>query len=77
MNTSKWKQNKLRNVNAQLRKILSEAQVEMDRKSWERISDIALYETKQHLEPQRLELLQANQWADQPQRENNRLLEEN
>ena len=43
-------------------KRLSEAEVEMDRRSWERRnSDIALYETSQQLESQRLELDQANQ----------------
>ena len=48
--------------------------MDMDRKSWERrISDLALYETNQQLETQRLELYQANEWADQTQRENSRL----
>ena len=52
---------------------LSETEVEMDRKSWERRnSDIALYETNQLLESQRLELYQANGWADQAQKENSR-----
>ena len=41
---------------------LSEAEVEMDRRSWERRkSDIAFYETNQKLESQRLDLFQANQ----------------
>ena len=56
---------------------LSEAEVEMDRKSWERKnSDIAPYETNQQLESQRLELYQANQWADQAPRQNIRLFGE-
>ena len=43
----------------------------MDRKSWERRkSDIALNETNQQLESQRLELYQASKWADQAQKEN-------
>ena len=45
----------------------SEAEVELDRRSWE---------TNEQIETQRLELLQANQWADQAQRETNRLLGE-
>ena len=45
-------------------KRLSEAEVEVDRKSWERRnSDVALYETNRELESQRLELYQADQWA--------------
>ena len=56
---------------------LSEAQVEMDRKSRERRnSDFALYETNQQLESQRLKFYQANQWADQAQNENSRLFGE-
>ena len=44
----------------------------MDRRNWERrIADIALCETNRKLESQRLELYQANQWADQAQREKN------
>ena len=35
----------------------------------ERNSDIALYETNRELESQRLELYQANPWADHAQRE--------
>ena len=51
-------------------KSLSEAEVEMDIRSWEqRNADIALYETNRELESQRLELYQANQGADQTQRE--------
>ena len=51
----------------------SEAEVEMDRKSWEkRNSDIALYETNQQLESQSLELHQVNQWADQARGANSR-----
>ena len=42
----------------------------MDIRNWERRnSDIALYETIRELESQRLELYQANEWADQAQRE--------
>ena len=42
----------------------------MEVKHWEmRNSDIALYETKQEFESQRLQPQQANQWADQAQRE--------
>ena len=49
---------------------LSEAEADMDKRNWEqRSADIALYETNQKLESQRLELHQANQWADQAQRE--------
>ena len=43
-------------------------------KEWN--SDDALNETNQQLEPQRLEFFQANQWADQAQRENSRLFGE-
>ena len=53
-------------------KRLSEAEAEagMDMRNWEqRNADIALYEIKRELESQRLELYQANQWADQAQRE--------
>ena len=69
-NTWKRKQNELFKVNVQLREdYLSEAEVEMDRRSWERrSSDVALYETNQLLESQRLELYQASQWVDQAQR---------
>ena len=46
----------------------------MDRKSWERRnSDLALYETNQQLESQRLEFFQANEWADQAQMVNSSL----
>ena len=46
-------------------------EVEIDTRSWERRSyDVALYETNQQRESQRLELCKANQWADQAQREN-------
>ena len=66
--TSKRKPNELFKVNVQQRRS-SEAEVEMDGRSWERRnSDIAIYETNQQLESQRLELYQANQWADQAQR---------
>ena len=46
-------------------------------KHWEkRNSDIALYEINQEFEPQRLQLQQANQRADQAQREKISLYEE-
>ena len=42
----------------------------MEIRNWEtRNSDIALHETHQELESQRLQLQQANQWADQAQKE--------
>ena len=42
----------------------------MDKRNWEQIyAGIALHETNRELESQRLELYQANQWADQGQRE--------
>ena len=48
----------------------SEAEADMEIRNWEqRKSDMALHETDQELESQRLELYQANQWADQAQRE--------
>ena len=51
-------------------KRLSEAEAEMEIRNWEkRNSDIALYETHQELGPQRSQLQQANQWAEQAQRE--------
>ena len=51
--------------------------MEMDRKSWEgKCSDIVMYEINQQLESQRLEVSQANQWADQAQMENRRTIEE-
>ena len=52
-------------------KRLSEAEADMEAREWEkRNSDIALYAKKQELESQRLQLqLQANQCADQTQRE--------
>ena len=49
---------------------LSEAEADMDIINWEqKSSDVALFETIRELESQRLELYQANQWADQDQRE--------
>ena len=49
---------------------LSEAEAEMNIRNWEqRNSDVAVYETNRELESQRLEPYQANQWADQAQRE--------
>ena len=53
---------------------LSEAEADMNIRNWEqRNSDIALYETNRELESQRFELYQANQWADQAQREEDNL----
>ena len=41
----------------------------MNIRNWEqRDSDIALHETNRELESQRLELYQADQWADQAQK---------
>ena len=49
----------------------SEAEADVDIRNWEqRDSDITLDETNRKLEPQRLELYQANQWVDEAQREN-------
>ena len=54
----------------QLRKDLSEAATEREIKDWEkRSSEIAPYESQPELESQRMRLHQANQWADQAQRE--------
>ena len=56
---------------------LSEAELEMDRKSWERRnSDVALFETNIQLESKQMELYHANQWACQAQMENPRIFEE-
>ena len=42
----------------------------MDIRNWEhRNFDIAFFEINRELESERLELYQANQWADQAQRE--------
>ena len=49
---------------------LPETEADMDIRNWEqRNSDIAINETNRELETQRLEQYQANQWADQAQRE--------
>ena len=49
---------------------LYEAEADVEVKHWEqRNSDIALYEISQEFESQRLQLQQANQWADQAQRD--------
>ena len=54
---------------------LSEAEVEMDRKSWERgKSCTAIYQTNRQLESQQMELFYANLWASQA--ENRRRFEE-
>ena len=50
-------------------KRLSEAAAEMDIRNWEQEMLILLFETNRELESQRLELFQANQWADQAQSE--------
>ena len=51
-------------------KRFSEAEEEMDIRNWEpQNGDSALHETNRELESQRLELHQANQWADQAQTE--------
>ena len=66
ISTLSRKVDRLFKENAQLRKI-SGAVAQMDIRHWEqRNADIALYETRE-LESQRLELYQANQWADQDQ----------
>ena len=53
---------------------LFEAEADVDVKHWEkRNSDIVLYEVNQEFEPPRLQLQQANQCADQAQREKIRL----
>ena len=50
-------------------KRLSEAEAEMDKRNWEqRDADIALHVTNIELESPRLELYQANQWADKAQK---------
>ena len=64
MSTSSRKLNKLFKENAQLRK--DYLRLRQKWTEWEqRDADIALYETNRQLESQRLELCQANQWADQ------------
>ena len=50
-------------------KILAEAEADLEIRRWqEKSSERALYETHRELEAQRLELHQANQWADQFQK---------
>ena len=47
-----------------------EVEADVEVKHWERRnSDIALYEINQEFESQRLQLQQANRWADQAQKE--------
>ena len=76
MKTLKRKLNELFKGNVQLRKDYLR-QSEIDRGEWERRNaDIALYETTRHLESQRVEPYQANQCADQAQREKSWLLGE-
>ena len=50
---------------------LSETEADMEIRNWEeqKSFDMALCETNRELQPQRLELYHANQWADQAQRE--------
>ena len=51
-------------------KRLSEVEADVEVRRWEQKSwDMALFETNRELESHRLELHQANQWADQAQRE--------
>ena len=53
----------------------SEAEVEMDMKSWERRNtDMARYETNRQLESQQMELYHANEWASQAQMEHRRII---
>ena len=76
MKNLKRKLNELFKGNVQLRKDYLR-QSEIDRGEWERRNaDIALYETTRHLESQRVEPYQANQCADQAQREKSWLLGE-
>ena len=50
-------------------KRFSEDEAEMDKRNWDqRDADIALHVTNPELESLRLELYQANQWADQAQK---------
>ena len=50
--------------------VRGEAEADLEVKHWEnRNSDIALYEIDQEFESQRLQLHQANQWADQAERD--------
>ena len=54
---------KLFTESVHLRNRLSEAEAEMDRRTWEqRNAYIALCETKRQFDTQRLELFHANQW---------------
>ena len=55
-------------------KRLFEAEADMEIRRWKQTgSEIALCETHRELESQRLQLQQANQWADHAQREKNSL----
>ena len=73
----KRKQNELFKVNVWLKEDYLRMRFEMDRGSWERRnSDIALYETNQQFESQRLALYQANQWTDHAHRDHIKLFEE-
>ena len=64
-------------VNVRLKRRISEDEVEMDRKSWERRnSDMAPDENNRQLESQQMELDHANQWACQAPMKNRRILEE-
>ena len=69
---SAWssKLNWLFKENAQLREDCLRLKAYMDMRNGEqRNSDIASMKTNRELESQRMELYQANQWADQTQRE--------
>ena len=53
-----------------LREKIPEVEADVEITRWEqRSSEIALYETYRELEPQRLQLHQANMWTDNAQRE--------
>ena len=61
----------------QILQILYKAEADVQVTHWEkRDSDIAPYETNQEVESQRSQLQQANQWADQAQRNKLRLYAE-
>ena len=69
-NTLKRKEERALQGESTAQKRLSDGEVEMDRKSCERINSfLALNETNQQLESQRLELYQAIQWAGSSSKE--------
>ena len=68
MSTLSRKLNRLFKENAKLRKNIWGWSTNWTKRNWEqRYAVIALYATNRELESQRLELYQANQWADQDQ----------